>query len=296
MGSMSQFSVAVDPNADNNPHSYAIRMVGSAGRVLEIGCAAGHVTEHLVAAGNEVVGIEIDPEAAAAARAHAGRVHVVDLDMTPASTVESGPFDVIVLGDVLEHLRDPEPVLRDLTSLLADDGRLVISVPHVGHVDVRLMLIQGRWRYQPDGLLADSHLRWFTKQSLRELLASVGFVATEVERVIVPVGGSQLPIGHPDGEIVRYCSADPEATTYQFVVEARRSGADALGPIADVAWPSLDGERSAIEAQRDAAAAEAAAQRERADALQHEVDAWRSSRLVRWSRPIRSLSARVRRC
>ena len=53
-------TVTVDPDADNNPHSAAIRFVGSGNRVLEVGCGAGHVTEHLVARGNTVVGVEIE--------------------------------------------------------------------------------------------------------------------------------------------------------------------------------------------------------------------------------------------
>ena len=59
-----RYGTPVDPTAPNNPHAYAISMVGSGGRVLEVGCSVGHVTEHLVAAGNTVVGVEVDPEAA----------------------------------------------------------------------------------------------------------------------------------------------------------------------------------------------------------------------------------------
>ena len=74
------YRVPVDPAATNNPHSYALRLTGSGHRVLEVGCSVGHVTEHLVAADNTVVGVEIDRRAADEASAWASNVHVVDLD------------------------------------------------------------------------------------------------------------------------------------------------------------------------------------------------------------------------
>lgn len=271
----------VDPDAPNNPHSIALRLVGSDQRVLEIGCWAGHVTRHLAAAGNLVVGVELDAGAAAEARQFAERVHVVDLDVTPLTSIEHERFDVILLGDVLEHFRDPAAVLRDLLQLLEPAGRLVISVPNVAHVDVRLHLLEGRWEYQPDGLLDRTHLRWFTRAGLRALLDEVGFVATRLDPVRQGRGASLLPISevHSAG-VIRFAEADPDAHVYQFVVEARRRATgddDALAPVA-VAWPDLDTEA----AERDT----------ELTALRAEVDAWRRSRLVRWSQPVRSLLAR----
>jgi 2-polyprenyl-3-methyl-5-hydroxy-6-metoxy-1,4-benzoquinol methylase len=292
-----QYRVSVDPAADNNPHSYAIRFVGSGHRVLEVGCSVGHVTEHLVAAGNTVVGVEIDPDAAEHARRFAERVHVLDLDVTPLSKVESDRFDVILLGDVLEHLRNPSGVLRDLTSLLEPDGRLVVSVPHVGHIDVRLMLLQGRWAYQDDGLLDRTHLRWFTRQSLREMLAEAGFVATAVERVRFGPWSSGLPID-PAGvtpELVAYIEADPEAHTFQFVVEAQRTGDDVLTDHSATSWPQL-----VSGAEMDELRSYLIDLRRHDEGLQHhvaaletELDAWRNSRLARWSAAPRSVWGRL---
>jgi SAM-dependent methyltransferase len=283
------YDVAVDPEAANNPHSAAIRLVGSGQRVLEVGCWSGHVTKHLVARGNRVVGVEVNPEAAELAKAHAERVHVADLDRTSLSSLEDGPFDVIVLGDVLEHLRDPSTTLADAATLLAPDGRFVISVPNIAHIDARMMLLQGEWQYQRDGLLDATHLRWFTHRSLRDLLATVGFVATQVERVRTPFGSSNLTFDRdavaPD--LIRFASADPEAYTLQFVVEARRTGSDVLGAPDPVDWPVVGGSDGSAQRLTDL-------ERER-DALQAEVDAWRNSKLVRYTRPARSLYARLRR-
>lgn len=281
-----QYRTTVDPEAPNNPHSFAISMVGSGNRVLELGCSVGYVTEHLVARGNDVVGVEIDSAAAEEARRFAARVHVLDLDLLPASSIEPGPFDVVLLGDVIEHLRDPVAVLRDLAGVLAPDGRFVISIPHVAHIDVRLMLLQGRWEYQQDGLLDRTHLRWFTREGLRGVLAEVGFVATRVERVVFGLGASLLPVDvvGVGSDIVRFAEADPEAYTYQFVVEARRAGPgvdDALAVDDDIEWPRLSDEMSALRSENQA--------------LRNEVEAWRRSRLVRLTAPLRALRSKLAR-
>lgn len=295
----SRYDVPVDPAATNNPHSAAIRLVGTGGRVLEVGCAGGHVTRHLVDRGNEVVGIELDPDAAEHARQFATDVHVADLDHTAASSLVDGEFDVVLLGDVLEHLRDPATVLADVTSVLGPSGRLVVSVPNVAHIDVRLMLLAGEWHYQDVGVLDRTHLRWFTRESLRSLLAEVGFVAVEVERVTVPFTGSGLPVrlDLASPEVRRLVEADPEAETFQWVVAAERAEVgehgvvvapdDALVTDAPVPWPDLAAERRQLEAQVSALAG-------RCEALGNEVEAWRRSRLVRATAPIRRLAARVR--
>src|SRR5690606_24680712 len=137
---------------------------------------------------------------------------------------------VIVFGDVLEHLRDPSATLTAGCRLLAPDGHVVVSIPNASHADVRLMLLEGRWQYQEHGLLDATHLRFFTREGLRELLADSGLVATAVERVTCPVFGTNLPVT-PElyGDAVhRFVQADPEALTFQFVVTARREGDDVL--------------------------------------------------------------------
>lgn len=289
----------VDPDAPNNPHSIAIRMVGSGHRVLEVGCSVGHVTEHLVAAGNTVVGIEIDPDAAEASRRWTADTHVLDLDVTRASEHLAGPFDVIVLGDVLEHLRDPSDTLRDLVTLLADDGRLVISLPHVGFIDVRLMLLEGRWDYQDTGLLDRTHLRWFTRDTIRELLDDVGFRASRVERVRMGRGASLLPVtpNLHDDELVDFVEADPEASTYQFVLEARPAAdvADDALDEPDVDWPDLRRRRAERAAALDAARHRVDELERHVQALQTNLDAWERSLMARATRPLRAVWSRVRR-
>jgi len=293
------YRVPVDPAATNNPHSYALQLTGGGHRVLEVGCSVGHVTEHLVAAGNTVVGVELDPDAAAQASKWATNVHILDLDVDRVSTAESGRFDVIMLGDVIEHLRDPLSALGDLVTLLEDDGRLIVSVPNVSHIDIRLMLLEGTWEYQHDGLLDETHLRWFTNDSLRRLLGQLGFTTQRAERVRQGVGASGLPItlGLHSPDVIRFIESDPEAHTYQFVVEAVRSASGMVDAFASTspAWPDLRHERAQLEAELEAARSDSARLSEHNLALQTELDAWQHSKLARLSAPLRSVWGRINR-
>lgn len=294
-----QYTVSVDPAAENNPHSHALRIVGGGHRVLEVGCSTGYVTEHFVANGNTVVGVEIDPDAAREAERFAERVHVADLDLVRVSSLESGRFDVIVLGDVLEHLRDPDTTLADLLTLLDPGGRVVISLPNVAHVDLRLMLLGGDWTYQDTGLLDRTHLRWFTRASIREMLGRHGLVATRLERVVINPFTSGLPVepGRHGADLLAWIEVDPDARTFQYVVEAQRrddvADPDAADALADPPVP---------ERARPEGLAELPALRSRVDELERhnaaltaEVEAWRNSTLARATRPLRAVWGRVRR-
>lgn len=291
------YVTAIDPAATNSSHASALRFVGRDRRVLEVGCSTGFMTEHLVAAGNEVVGIEIDPEGAEQARRHADTVHVADLDLVRLTDLVDGPFDVVLFGDVLEHLRRPVEALTDARTLLADGGHVVVSIPNAAHADMRLMLLEGRWEYQDRGLLDRTHVHFFTREGLRASLAEAGLVATAVERVTNSMFATNLPVTpelHSEATR-RFVLADPEAETFQFVVAASPGGGDdaLAGPEPDFA--SVTAEIDAL--QREVADLRwATGEHERhIAALQAEVEAWRGSTLARVTGPLRTVWGAVRR-
>jgi 2-polyprenyl-3-methyl-5-hydroxy-6-metoxy-1,4-benzoquinol methylase len=310
------YAFDIDPDDERTSHGIVISLVGRDQRVLEVGCGSGYVSRHLVERGNDVVGIDIDPDAVNAARQVIAEVHCCDLDIVDASSVVSGPFDVIVLADVLEHVRDPDRVLADLLGVLAPDGRVVLSIPNVAHVDVRLMLLLGEWRYQTLGLLDDSHLRWFTRRSIAELLRAARLEPVAVRRTVAGAFGSgiELPRDQIPAELVAALLADAEATTFQFVVEAARTGGDWTlldSDVATVVLPDAAAARADAEVlrgllvEREAALVGASSSIEQLHAeievLRRHVDdlvaaeeAWRNTRLVRYTAPLRGLWARAR--
>jgi len=125
----SVYTVSVDPNEPNNAHTYAVEMVGHAKEVLEFGCGHGHVTRVLQERGCEVVGLDHDPVALEDARRYAREVYHVDLNSTEfAEKLPLESFDVLLLGDVLEHLTDPAEILRAARPLLRRNGYIVASM------------------------------------------------------------------------------------------------------------------------------------------------------------------------
>ena len=142
-------------------------------RVLDVGCATGYLAAELTRRGCRVTGVEADPAAAERARAHCEAVVVGDVEDAGCRgrLAALGPFDVVLLGDVLEHLRDPWSALAALSTLGA---RVVLSVPNVAHWTGRRAVARGRFAYAEHGLFDRTHLRFFTRASARDLAESAG--------------------------------------------------------------------------------------------------------------------------
>ncbi|HEY3738151.1 MAG TPA: class I SAM-dependent methyltransferase [Jatrophihabitans sp.] len=212
-------------------HELMLELVGSNKDVLDVGCDTGYLGKVLIAHGCTVSGVEMNPEAAEQASKHLQRVLVSDLEfMDLESEFGRDSFDVVVFGDVLEHLRDPLSVLRDARSLLRPGGYVVISVPNIAHGDVRLALLSGHFNYGGVGLLDDTHLRFFTRENLIEFLGDAGFVLSELRRSKAPLFGTEIGIEESDfdPEIVEALREDVEANTYQFVLTAIPDDATAI--------------------------------------------------------------------
>lgn len=226
---MSLYHTTVDPDAPNDSHALMLELIGPAPRVLDVGCATGYLAEALRSRGSTVSGIEFDPDAGRRALPFLEKLVVGDLDtLDLAQEFAPATFDVIVFGDVLEHLKDPLSALRRARSLLAPGGAVVISIPNVAHGSLRLALLQGRWEYHDTGLLDRTHIRFFTRSTLLALLHDAGFVAVELRRTVVdPLGAEirvdrdQLPAG-----AVEWLQGQPDADTYQFVLRAVRDDDD----------------------------------------------------------------------
>jgi 2-polyprenyl-3-methyl-5-hydroxy-6-metoxy-1,4-benzoquinol methylase len=197
-------------------HMKLLEAVGSGKRVLDVGCSSGYLSEPLSQRGNTLVGIELDPEAAREAERFCERVLVGDLE-TMELPLEPGSFDVVLCGDVIEHLRGPGAALARLRPFLRSGGRLVVSTPNIANWAMRLSLLAGRWRYTDRGFLDRTHTHLFTRRTLVETIEAAGY---RVERVdfSVPVPGDNDALdlaGYSFGRL------RPTLFAYQWVVTAQ---------------------------------------------------------------------------
>ena len=154
-----------------------------AGQVLEIGCGAGVLGEHLKRSGKaaHVTGVELNPLAAAVARSRLDAVHIGDIE-TIALDHWASQFDTLVVADVLEHLRDPWRALFRLRDCLKEGGTVIASIPNIAHYKIIKKLLFTDWRYEPGGILDHTHLRFFTRGSIEDLFRNAGFEILRVER------------------------------------------------------------------------------------------------------------------
>jgi SAM-dependent methyltransferase len=220
------YSAEIELDNPNDSHTKLIMMCGSGMRVLDVGCARGDMARLLRQRGCRVTGIEIDPESASAAEEVCERVIVGDLDQLDiASEFSETKFDAILFGDVIEHLKSPSRVLIQARELLNPEGFIGVSVPNVAHASIRLMLLMGEFEYQDVGLLDDSHLRFFSKESFCDLLNGCGYMVDSLEYVEHRVAVREIkdkldPLGLTNLEEVIKSFSSPEAAAYQYVARA----------------------------------------------------------------------------
>ena len=221
-----RYVLKADPHSS---HTVMLRWLGDGHgrRLLDVGAADGLLARELTARGWRVTAIEADAAQARAGVDTCERMLVADLDQaTPAL---DGDFDAIVFGDVLEHLREPDRVLTELTRALAPGAPVVVSVPNVAHLWIRLSLAVGRFEYAERGILDRTHLRFFTRRSLLALLTRAGLRVERLTATPVPLyqvvpsrlHGRTLAVVH--GASAAVARVLPRLLAYQFVVLARRA-------------------------------------------------------------------------
>ena len=152
------------------------QLLNPSSNILELGCSTGYFAGALTRLGHKVTGLEADPDAVELCQQRGINALVTDLSKSnPLSCVQEVQFDAVLCMDILEHLPNPESLLRDVKSVLKPDGQLIITGPNVAYWSVRLHLLMGRWDYSRAGIMDETHLRWFTRRTWTLLLKEAGF-------------------------------------------------------------------------------------------------------------------------
>lgn len=259
-----KYQFDVDLADPNNGHSLIHQLAISLGRpameVLEIGCSSGYVGATLVAKGHRVTGVEMDPEAAQAARDALQEVFTGDADGFFRAHPDRR-FDAILLGDVLEHMADPTATLRRCAASLNEGGAVAISLPCVTHGSIRAMLLEGRWDYADYGLLDRTHLRFFSYRGMLELVSSAGLRIERLHAVVMPIETASREYGmalRPESiAAVESLARDEALLDFQYLILARPAPSDerlaernAAVPVQRVPAPRRPGEKSTAQQLR----------------------------------------------
>jgi len=165
--------------AFNGTHQIIAGLIGNNHKfVLDIGCNKGYLKD--LAPKNEFYGIDSDSNALEYAVQKYKAVFDVDLNSGIQSVNVGTKFDIIVFGDILEHLIYPEKVLSYFVKThLKDEGIVIVSLPNVAHVTIRLALIFGNFDYTDDGILDRTHLHLYTSKTAQQLITSCNLVVID---------------------------------------------------------------------------------------------------------------------
>lgn len=242
----SRYDYTIDLATENSSHTKILRLVGRDNYVLEIGCATGYMTRYLEEElGCKVFCIEIDPKSANKASPYCEELLVEDIEQLDFDEAfKKKRFDVVIMADVLEHMKNPRSVLGKLRRFLNEAGYIILSIPNGAHGSMGLELLDGKWEYRSEGLLDSTHLRFFDKDSLTALLDEAGYLISRMDRVIVHPRDTEMktPWDSYPRDVTAYLEkVNPEYKTYQFVVK--------IYPTSPIGWKK--GLEDAVESEKE---------------------------------------------
>ncbi|HWX96304.1 MAG TPA: class I SAM-dependent methyltransferase [Solirubrobacteraceae bacterium] len=169
------------------PSDFATRVrfllgdVAAGERVLDVGCGEGRFAAELAGAGAEVVGIDVAEEPLRRARELHPQLDLRVVDGEGAWDIPDASFDVVWAGEVIEHVADTAAWLSEVRRVLRSGGRLLLSTPAHGRLSMLRLALSRRAlaeHFDPRG----DHLRFYTRDSLRELLEDFRFQEVEIRR------------------------------------------------------------------------------------------------------------------
>ena len=196
-------------------------------KILDLGCSSGLLAERLRAMGHHVTGVDVTEIEGVGERTSA--FFKADLNEGIPSEVGSD-FDIVLAADVLEHLADPAPLMDQIRDVLAPEGTAIFCVPNVAHWYPRFRVTLGVFDYDQRGILDATHLRFFTRRSIKKFVERQGFTIRRIEPVGLPLDA--LGLQGVSSKVVRLVdqvvlSLWPTLFGYQFIIEASPAGRSA---------------------------------------------------------------------
>ncbi|WP_171940788.1 class I SAM-dependent methyltransferase [Herbaspirillum rubrisubalbicans] len=161
----------------HNPDLLSL-MPETSSKIIEVGCSSGALAKAFKQKNSncQYIGIEIDSDYIELAKRYCDKCLNLDIENVDDDFyLNNSDCDCWVFGDTLEHLRDPWKVLKKIRDNIQLNGKVVACIPNAQHWSLQVKLSIGDFRYEDQGLLDKTHLRWFTRQTIIEMFEQVGF-------------------------------------------------------------------------------------------------------------------------
>jgi ubiquinone/menaquinone biosynthesis C-methylase UbiE len=152
-------------------------------KVLELGCANGKLGRRYKEINKRTcwVGVDINKKAISEASKYLDEVHEINIDTSELEGI-GNEFDVIVIGDLLEHLKNPENLLDKIYDISLPSAVIVCCIPNSAHISIVERLISGDFSYDEMGLLDKTHTRLFSASSAIKTFLNSGWLPNMVDR------------------------------------------------------------------------------------------------------------------
>lgn len=197
--------------------------------VLEFGPANGRLTRYLKEELYcQVYLVELDASAGKQALEYGEDLVIGDIEQYEwLDRYRCIKFDYLIFADVLEHLHSPQDVLIQSKLLLKEDGSILLSVPNVAHNAVLINLLNHNFHYSDVGLLDNTHIHMFTKNSLEQMLESSGLYPLKKMATYVETEHTEIPafLTGAEGIDAEYWTNRPYGEVYQYVYEVKKEKA-----------------------------------------------------------------------
>lgn len=215
--------------SSKNSVSLIISKIKQGSIVLEFGPAAGRMTRYLKEELDcKVYIVEIDEEAAKKSSVYAEESIIGNIEeFVWYDKFKNVKFDHIIFADVLEHLYNPQLVLKKCVELLEENGTLLTSVPNIAHNSVIIDLLHNKFEYRKTGLLDDTHIRFFTYSSLVAMVQSSGLEVKWEDAIVKSVGHTEFNnyFDELPKAVTKYLKKRPLGDIYQYVLELKLQSA-----------------------------------------------------------------------
>lgn len=275
----------IDINDKSDAKALIANRVKKKAKCLDVGCGVGYLGEMLSDYRNaEVYGVELDEEATKWARKRKKYRDVYNFSITEHRGKEYErfikaklKFDYIIFADLIEHIIAPEEVLLFFSKFLKLNGKILVSLPNIAHFDIIRGLMDGEFNYNHVGLLDNTHLRFYTKNSFEQLIEQVNKVFDQ--KFAIRVVDKTIAVPDYIGDykaLYNILNQDGEACVLQYIyeIDIRKS----KGGILD----KKNSRRFSCKIEKGLS---------RQEELEREVKDLRSSTSWKITKPIRTVSA-----
>lgn len=205
-------------------HEQILSCLTRPGRVLDLGSSSGLLTLRLKNKGLSSVGVDmIAPQLASPLFDQYIQMNLEE----PTGLSFPFQFEYVLMADVIEHLRTATPLLQVTKSLLKQDGELIVSVPNIAVWLYRLSLLCGRFDYTKKGTLDETHVRFFTVKTIKQLLTNEGFNIIETKftglpfELVLPKFMPASLVRMIDTVYFGFVKLWPTLFSYQIILKAR---------------------------------------------------------------------------